>query len=99
MAKIESYQLSKQAAQDLEDVFDYTAHEFGLAQAVQYLNELEGVFLQMIDNPGLGKTRDEIKSGLRSFPKSSHIIFYRILKGHIRIVRVLHGSRDIPKFL
>lgn len=30
---------------------------------------------------------------------NSHIIFYRICTDHIRIVRVLHGSRDLPQFL
>ncbi|MDX9789405.1 MAG: type II toxin-antitoxin system RelE/ParE family toxin [Candidatus Kapabacteria bacterium] len=45
----------------------------------------------------MGGTRNEIKESLYSFPKDNHIIFYRILDDHIRIVRVLHGSRDIPE--
>ncbi|WP_363315644.1 type II toxin-antitoxin system RelE/ParE family toxin [Chryseobacterium sp. sg2396] len=52
----------------------------------------------MVMNPYSGKKRNEVKSGLYSFPKDHHVIFYRILDDHIRIVRVLHGSRDIPNY-
>ncbi len=92
------YILSEIADKDLEDIFDYTFDEFGFDQAEKYLLEIEEVFQNLIINPQIGKKRDEIKQGLYSFPKDNHIIFYRILDNHIRIVRVLHGSRDIPKY-
>ena len=92
------YILSEIADKDLEDIFDYTLDEFGFDQAEKYLLEIEGIFQNLIINPQIGKKRDEIKQGLYSFPKDNHIIFYRILDNHIRIVRVLHGSRDISKY-
>ena len=92
------YILSEIADKDLEDIFDYTLDEFGFDQAEKYLLEIEEIFQNLIANPQIGKKRDEIKQGLYSFPKDNHIIFYRILDNHIRIVRVLHGSRDIPKY-
>lgn len=93
-----TYILSEIADKDLEDIFDYTLNEFGFNQAETYLLEIEEIFQNLFLNPRLGKKRDEIKKGLYSFPKDNHVIFYRILDHHIRIVRVLHGSRDIPKF-
>lgn len=93
------YRLSQEADQDLEDIFDYTAREFGIDQAVSYVCGFEEVFVSLAANPGLGRKRDEIRKGLRSFVKESHTIFYRVLKDHINIVRVLHGSRDIVKFI
>ena len=92
------YILSEIADKDLEDIFDYTFDEFGFNQAEKYLLEIEEIFQNLIINPQIGKKRDEIKQGLYSFPKDNHIIFYRILDNHIRIVRVLHGSRDISKY-
>ena len=92
------YILSEIADKDLEDIFDYTFDEFGFEQAEKYLLEIEEIFQNLIANPQIGKKRDEIKQGLYSFPKDNHIIFYRILDNHIRIVRVLHGSRDISKY-
>ncbi len=92
------YILSEIADKDLEDIFDYTLEEFGLDQAERYLLELEKSFQNLLLNSQLGKKRDEIKKGLYSLPKDNHIIFYRILQNHIKIIRVLHGSRDIPKY-
>lgn len=94
----EFYILSEIADEDLEDIFDYTMNEFGFEQAEKYLTEIEDVFQSLLTNPELGKTRNEIKTGLYSFPKDHHLIFYRILDNHIRIVRVFHGSRDIPRY-
>ncbi len=91
------FELALPADQDLEAIFIYTEEEFGSDQAVKYLIELEDVFERLVVNPELGKERNEIKKGLRSFPSGAHIVFYRILTKHIRIVRVLHGSRDLPK--
>ena len=92
------YILSEIADQDLEGIFDYTFDEFGFDQAEKDLLEIEEIFQNLIINPQIGKKRDEIKLGLYSFPKDNHIIFYRILDNHIRVVRVLHGSQDIPKY-
>lgn len=96
---IERYELSKPADQDLEDIFEYTEIEFGIDQAIEYLNGLESGFEQLIVNPELGRTRNDIKTGLRSISRSSHIIFYRLMSDHVKIVRVLHGSRDMINFL
>jgi toxin ParE1/3/4 len=67
---IDRYALSKPADKDLEDIFDYTEEEFGLDQAINYLNDLEILFGQLVVNPELGRERNEIKSGLRSMVTS-----------------------------
>lgn len=97
MAK--DYHLSIAAEQDIGEIYDYGVYRFGMYQAVKYLMELDLVFTQIVKNPEPRKKRDEIKVGLRSLPKNSHVIFYRSLEDSIRIVRVLHGSRDLIKFL
>jgi toxin ParE1/3/4 len=91
------YELSQNADQDIDEIFNYTHAEYGFDQAVNYLKELEEVFIQLQKNPQLGKKREKVKKGLRSIPKGEHIIFYRVMSDRIRIVRVLHGSRDVPK--
>jgi toxin ParE1/3/4 len=77
------YLLSTAADHDLEEIFDHTLEEFGLDQAIKYISEFEPVFGQPVKNPEIGRNRNEIKAGLRSFPKESHIVFYRILHDHI----------------
>ena len=40
--------------------------------------------------------RDDLSPGLRSIPHGNYLIFYRLMNNGIEIVRVLHGSRDLP---
>ena len=93
------YEFSPEADGDLEDIFDYTEREFGIDQGIEYLSGFEGMFTKIVDNPELGKEREEIREGLRSLLKEKHVVFYRILANRIRIVRILHGSRDLRTFL
>jgi len=94
-----SYELSEEADKDLEDIFDYTVEKFGLDQAIAYVCEFEVVFDNLSRNPKLGGERNEIRNELRSIVKESHLVFYSILKSKIRIIRVLHISRDVKKFI
>jgi toxin ParE1/3/4 len=96
---ISAYILSRETEHDLEAIFDYTEQQFGVDQAAAYLSELEECFKQLIANPKLGRERTEIRVGLRSLVLKHHVVFYRIGDNHIRIVRILHGSRDFPKLL
>jgi toxin ParE1/3/4 len=93
------YILSKKTQEDVESIYEFGVHTFGEDQALNYLIELRAHFELLLNNLKIGKQRVEIKDGLYSLPYASHIIFYRILKNHARIVRVLHGSRDLRKFL
>jgi toxin ParE1/3/4 len=94
-----SYELSQEADKYLEEIYDYTTEQFGIEQAIKYLLCFETVFENLCNNPESGRKRNEISKGLRSISNESHTIFYRILEDHLRIVRILHGSRDIIKFL
>ncbi len=59
----------------------------------------DDLFGKLVSSPELGKEREEIRKGLRSLLKEKHVVFYRILGNRIRIVRILHGSRDLRTFL
>ncbi|MCC5886330.1 MAG: type II toxin-antitoxin system RelE/ParE family toxin [Gammaproteobacteria bacterium] len=91
------YVLSAEADQDIGDLFDFSVQTFGSAQAAEYLLSLEDCLLRLIDNPALGRERPEIRAGLRSVALASHVIFYRIDAPSVRVVGVLHGSRDLPR--
>lgn len=94
-----TYVLSEEAAADIDEIFEFGAYKFGNAQAIKYLIDLEELFEKLCDNPDIGRERNDIKRGLFSLPYISHIIFYRKLKGKLRIVRVLYGGRDLIRFL
>ena len=99
MAALLGYILSESADEDLDEIYDHTESEFGVAQAVSYLLGLERDFQRLVNDPYLGRDRSDIRADLRSIVSGSHIIFYRILSDHIWIVRVLHGNRYLPSWL
>ena len=96
---MQKFILSKKADDDIEELYDYGASKFGKEQAIKYLEQLNSMLVFLSKNPEIGRKRAEIKMELVSFPYGSHIIFYRIFKNHIRIIRVLYGGRDLVKFL
>ncbi|WP_299715981.1 type II toxin-antitoxin system RelE/ParE family toxin [uncultured Tenacibaculum sp.] len=98
MSKL-NYQLRKEAQFDLEDIFDYSEDNFGVDIAIKYLNELENTFFNLCKHPHLGKDRSEIKFGVYSFVHREHLILYKITETKIDILRVLHQSRDLPRFI
>jgi toxin ParE1/3/4 len=93
----ENHDISPAADQDLSEIFDYTAENYGTSQAVVYLEALHQVFVELGAAPEMGRKRDEIRRGLRSFPKNSHMIFYRIRSRRVWIVRVISMQRDIMR--
>lgn len=89
-----SYKLSHKAEQDLEDIWVYIAQQNQIAadkQIAQILNRLP----MLAEFPDMGKTRDNLLQGLRSFPIKPYIIYYSKITDGVEIVRVLHQSRDV----
>ncbi|TYB79329.1 type II toxin-antitoxin system RelE/ParE family toxin [Bizionia myxarmorum] len=97
-SKITHYELSNTADLDIDSIFDYTEKEYGFNQAVEYLFNLEAVFNSLVSNPEIGRKRNEIKDGLISIVEQQQVIFYYVIGNYIHVVRVLHGSRDLPKY-
>lgn len=50
-----------------------------------------GVLAEM---PGMGRPRDDLAPGLRTFPLSAYLIIYREVTGGIEVARVLSARRD-----
>ena len=66
--------------------------------ADRLIDAITARFPLLAANPGMGRERNEFAPGLQSFPVGDYLIFYRRAEGHIDIVRVLHGSRDLSRF-
>ena len=99
MTGILQYFLSEAADEDLSDIYEYTIRKFGEGQAVRYLASLDDLFGAICIEPGIGRERQDTIAELRSISHGNHSVFYKIFSDHILIVRVLHSSRDISKFL
>jgi toxin ParE1/3/4 len=91
--------LTKCAQTDLEQIADYTMAEWGQKQADFYLAQLEKAFYSVLDNPHLGKSRDDIKAGYRSLLVEKHLVFYLLANEQLEIMRILHCRMDVIQHL
>jgi toxin ParE1/3/4 len=88
------YKISRQAEQDLEDIWTYLAEKDSIAADV-VLAQILNKFPMLAQFPATGRKRDDLLTGLRSFPAKPYVMFYTNRADSIEILRVLHQSRDI----
>jgi toxin ParE1/3/4 len=92
------------ANHDLVEIAHYTAlSQDGIEVAREFVWMLKDKFLLLAENPDLGRVRDELTGvctaspkSLRSFPVNKYVVFYEPTADGVRILRVLHASRDLP---
>ena len=85
---------SRRARSDLLDIWLYIS-ERSVPAADRVLDEIGRICGMIAEHPKMGRERPEIAVGLRSFAIMSWVVFYRIDDDTIRIVRVVHGARDL----
>jgi toxin ParE1/3/4 len=86
--------LAPAAERDLLDIWRYVGQRNPPAadRLITRLVEAAGL---LAERPNLGRARNELRPGLRSFPMGRYVIFYRQASGGVEIVRVLSGQRDV----
>ena len=94
----DQFYLADLADQDILDIAVYLAR-FGVNVANRAIDRLNEAFQTLSEFPGMGRGRDEVRKGLRSFPVDQFVVYYGSVPDGIRIVRILHGSRDITNEL
>ncbi len=88
---------SPEAIEDRERIWDYYVRVTGRNTAEKILREIAEVIALIEDHPFAGRSRSEVRPGLRSFAASPHVIFYRVADDTPEIVRVLDGRQDIEE--
>jgi toxin ParE1/3/4 len=90
--------------QDLEDISDALAAR-SPATAIRFLDAAEQTFADLEAMPSMGavcplqnpQMQNVRQWRVRGFSK--YVVIYRPLNGGVEILRVLHGSRDLPSIL
>ena len=85
------------ARADLTEIRDYIARDNPTA-AWRLIERLRDRARSLAETPGIGRSREaDLRPNLFSFPVGNFLIFYQPQPdGGIVLVRVLHGSRDLP---
>jgi toxin ParE1/3/4 len=82
------------AEADVFEIWDYIADD-GFEAADRWVDQLDEKLHLLATQPLMGRARDELERGVRSFPFGRYVIFYVPIDSGIDVVRVLHGARDI----
>lgn len=88
--------LAPAAKADLSDIWDYVARESASAEAANCLiDRIMERFLLLANQRYLGRSRNEFGRNRRSFAVGEYVIVYRVEGKDVRILRVVHGRRDL----
>jgi toxin ParE1/3/4 len=81
---------------DLDEIWYYVAKNTSSVEiADRLVNSITDRFHLLAKYPQMGRARDDLRTGLRSFPVGEYVLIYRIEQGDAVILRVLRGSRNI----
>jgi toxin ParE1/3/4 len=83
------------AEDDLLSIWRYGADEWSPSAADDHLYAISLACGQLLENPELGRARDELFHGLRSILVDPHTVFYRATMTAVEVVRVLHQREEI----
>jgi toxin ParE1/3/4 len=88
---------SSQARTDLSEIWSYYFQVAGQLTADKIIRQIVERSRLLEDHPLGGRSRDELRPGLRSLVARPHVIFYRVVHDRAEIVRVLDGRRDLDE--
>jgi toxin ParE1/3/4 len=87
--------ISRDADRDLDEIWLYIARD-NVDAATRLIEEITASVSLIASCPEMGRKRDELRPELRSHPVGNYVVYYRIGRDFIGILRIVHGSRD-PK--
>jgi len=88
--------ISRAAIRDLEEIWHYIARD-NLRAADRFLDRLYRKCAWLAETDGAGRRRDELVTGLLSLPVRQYVVFFIREETELRIVRILHGARDMER--
>ncbi|MFA5598261.1 MAG: type II toxin-antitoxin system RelE/ParE family toxin [Pusillimonas sp.] len=92
------------ARQDVDDVLAHYLSKGSPAAAQDFINKLEQAFAHISRHPTTGSPRYAHELDLPELrfwqtKRHPYLIFYIDQADHIDVWRILHGSRDIPRWM
>jgi toxin ParE1/3/4 len=88
--------LAAAARRDLAEIREYIARD-SVESVDRWIGALIDRFRMLARTPYAGRSRDEVRPGLRSFAVGEYLIFYLARNPRIEIVRVVQGGRRLER--
>ena len=86
-----------EALADIDGIWEHYKRVAGEGIAEKITREIGDVIALIEDHPFAGRSRNELREGLRSMAVRPHVVFYRVVNEVPEIMRVLDGRQDIEE--
>ncbi len=87
------------AARDIDEIYDFTAGQWGMARAEAYIAALRERCESLARGKVRGRDAGEIRDSYRRLNAGSHVIFYRTAGEATEVIRILHARIDFGRHL
>ena len=92
--------VSPQALAALDDIWINLARESGSVDAADRQVQAVAARFPLLEQwPLVGRARDDLRAGLRSYPVGQYLIIYRMEGADVLILHIIHASRDLDAVL
>ena len=93
------FHITPPSAADLNEIEEYIAQD-NPDVAKRVIQEIRAAMRRLAEYPQLGHPRDDVDDPrYRFWPVYSYLIVYAFETDPLQIIRVIHGSRDVPAVL
>lgn len=92
-------QFTPAAIEDLDSIWAYTVEQWGKAQAVRYVRDLQATCKALAEGRQSGRSAEDIRTGYLKAACGAHILFYRVTAEALVVVRILHQRMDVEHHL
>jgi toxin ParE1/3/4 len=89
---------SPAAVADIDEIWNYSAANWGPAQADRYTDEIRDACNELAAGRRQGRKVD-VRPGYLKLSTGSHVVFFRDLGVQLEITRVLHSRQDVERHL
>lgn len=95
-----AHRRAPQADADLDEIWYYIVKESDSIEiADRFIDSLTERFLLLARHPHVGRLRDDLRPGLRTFPVGRYVILYRVEDEGVLILHVVAADRDLDRLL
>ena len=91
--------VSDDARTDLIETYQFGLEHWGRAASGAYVGVIRTQMKSLARGETSGVSADDADLGLRRLVVRSHVIWFRIVGTELRVVRVLHQSRDAGRWV
>ena len=88
------------ARNDLLEIGRFIASDsLSLKRALDFLDKIDAKCEQYATQPLMATARPDLGDQVRTFSVDNHVVIYQPIDNGIRVLMVVHSSRDIPPLL